>query len=882
MSNINLSAVGQQGEQMIIGIDGSNSNIDRNTYLSHLTKKQLRRLNIADIRKDAYNATTPVVGGVETLKTCIMALFGADPDKEANYKDILKQIVGAIIHNTEQQEVELRARKQSEQVLERTSSKTTQKLHHDIYFNESGLGADKVCANPSNIITIQNPAQALDQGPGGGDFQFPKVGDTLTFDSSFMEAFGFYYTSSSSSSLPVWEWNATNNGGNWEYNIKFPNMHPDASGSNKSVDNLTPFSRGNAEKNEALNLGTIDSKILNSYVAFKELGDAMMNAIYIAYCNYIKTHYPTQTTSVICQDEGYIDNVDNCNLTELSANILIDTYTTMLTCDRTVHARNILFNVNSVLTCPKDKLITGLIFQKTKEDEKEFVEKMVKMEVERITSVIDTIVSRWEKEKTFWVKGTTKLRSINIPNKEADGVSALDNAIQVLKRAIHFWCDDFLDRVLIHYMDQDTYTKEELNTALIELKKWCFVTEFIVPRKIIPTGGTSLVSRGCFLTKLNYTENSIAEIDNVNTAMTAYFRNIPRLHSGGGVAARKGGEKYIQSGGEGDDKKLEGATYNEMLIFKECKRIIKGEQVIPVDTDIVYLLYCRTISYLHLTNNVIPKQPLDDEDVDLANPVSYDISKLETIVDALNKAFNLDPGSIVITPSRLKPYTEPTMIRANNELTEHLTTTTHYDTLTEISNAVADEEIPYNPILNFLFAQVPAPVSASIPTVTSGTAAETTPPHSFSRVDPGQTTTQAYNNSQPITYGESGILSLQTDFISSNDNKDDPEISNSLPSTSGNTNPQHFRVIQPGRITRSTSAKRQGSATTGERLPTSPKLGRSQSAPTHGHGGKRKQTRKRNNKKSKKTKKVKKMKKVKQTMKKNKGKKGKKTSRRRR
>lgn len=901
MSTIILSA---DNQQMKIDIGGTRDNIVLNPYLAHITNAELQRLNIADIRKDAYNATTPVVAGVTVLNNCIINLFGQDPDKsKQTYKTVLKEIVGANIRNTEHDEMTVRGPKpiQSEQVLERTSSNTTQRLYHKTYINESGLGADKVCAEPSKIITIQNPAQALDQGPGGGNFQFPKDGDTLMFDRSFMEAFGFYYTRTTGpqphpisvvADPLVWEWGAKNDAGGWKYGVNHPNMHPDV-GIATTVDELQAFSKGNADKNAALNTGTttvICQKTLNSYVAFKELGDAMMNAIYIAYCNYIKTHYKTKTIYEICASEGYI-NGDGSNILtdDMTAEQLIDIYTIMLTCDKTVHFRNILGNQTTGLTCPKDKVITAIIFQKEKGDEKEFVTKMVEMEVNRINSVINTIVSRWVKEKNFWVNGTTKLKSISIPSKSEPNVLALNTAIIALKTEINRLCDIFLATELFGY-SSGILSKDVLKDKLINLKESCFVTEFVLPRKIIPIDGGQLpVARGCFLTKLDQTENSIDTISVVNQAMTDYFSKI-RGFNGGGVAAGKGGGP-IQSGGAMDDAPIamypEDATYNEMLIFKECALFLKGSSTEPIDTGIVYLLYCRTISYLHLANDVIPKEIEYDEDAKI-NGVSYDESKLTAIINALNKAFNTDVDYISIDPSSiLEPYYRDIMIDANNTLTDYLTTTTQYDLKVkpeEISRiSVPEKVIPDYPILDILLPPLPPlpPIKPPPELVLGNGAGQVTSsapllpawfefPRNVKPVKPvihrastGPNFMRYTKRKLPIISRSRSVPTHGSENLYLGTNNDDDDDDNGLSDSDDDAS------FNPKQIRRATAP-----------------LGSAHPYPyPYGFGGKRKQTRKRSSKKSKtnkKTKKVKKMKKGKQTMKKKNGKKGKKTSRKKR
>ena len=942
MSTIILSA---DNQQMKIDIGGTRDNIVLNPYLAHITNAELQRLNIADIRKDAYNATTPVVAGVTVLNNCIINLFGQDPDKsKQTYKTVLKEIVGANIRNTEHDEMTVRGPKpiQSEQVLERTSSNTTQRLYHKTYINESGLGADKVCAEPSKIITIQNPAQALDQGPGGGNFQFPKDGDTLMFDRSFMEAFGFYYTRTTGpqphpisvvADPLVWEWGAKNDAGGWKYGVNHPNMHPDV-GIATTVDELQAFSKGNADKNAALNTGTttvICQKTLNSYVAFKELGDAMMNAIYIAYCNYIKTHYKTKTIYEICASEGYI-NGDGSNILtdDMTAEQLIDIYTIMLTCDKTVHFRNILGNQTTGLTCPKDKVITAIIFQKEKGDEKEFVTKMVEMEVNRIKSVINTIVSRWEKEKIFWVNGTMKLKSISIPIKSETNVSALNTAIIALKTEINSLCNIFLATELNDY-SSGILPKDVLKDKLINLKESCFVTEFVLPRKIIPIGGGTLpVARGCFLTKLDQIENSIDKISAVNEAMTEYFSKI-RGFNGGGVAAGKGGGP-IQSGGAKDDATIamypEDATYNEMLIFKECALFLKGSSTEPIDTGIVYLLYCRTISYLHLANNVIPKEIKYDEDAEI-NGVSYDESKLTAIINALNKAFNTDVDYISIDPSSiLEPYYRDIMIDANNTLTDYLTTTTQYDLKVkpeEISyptHELAEEKVipDYPTILGILLPPIELDPAKEM-NFDDGNVENGVTGGLFNGIYP----TLPSWSQQPTSYTN---ISNDNNSMGSNDNssfsshsslssknkggynqiyKPPIYVSSSLPGLGRFPGFPGFRSEARhdgvGKVTATKSSIKYIEKT--KKQPA--ELHKINSHGVHGRyrgvqgmdngknptriagyyglGGKRKQTRKRSSKKSKtnkKTKKVKKMKKGKQTMKKKNGKKGKKTSRKKR
>ena len=256
------------------------------------------------------------------------------------------------------------------------------------YFNESGKGAQKASSCYNSILEILTPGMIIDHGPGLGNIPFPEIGKYINFNGNFMENFGF---------TQEWSWKGsitTNNptGRHGQYEIKIANI-----GINGTDDNIKEYAN-NPNKNQYLNnpIGD-DINKAKKYIAMKEMGDAMQNACYIAFVNYL------------CRLDGldefnqslknmYENNNDNENLRNILKNRVNDTigvnntrfitdksfnqyneliqginanrqnqenenetllndiksfvYTscTMLTSDYTVHYRNMLFNAPSIMS----------------------------------------------------------------------------------------------------------------------------------------------------------------------------------------------------------------------------------------------------------------------------------------------------------------------------------------------------------------------------------------------------------------------------------------------------------------------------------------------------------------------------------------------------
>ena len=145
------------------------------------------------------------------------------------------------------------------------------------YFNESGKGAQKASSCYNSILEILTPGMIIDHGSGLGNIPFPETGKDINFNGNFMENFGF---------TQEWSWKGsitTNNptGRHGQYEIKIANIEI-----NGTDDNIKEYAN-NPNKNQYLNDPTGNDIEAKKYIAMKEMGDAMQNACYIAFVNYL-------------------------------------------------------------------------------------------------------------------------------------------------------------------------------------------------------------------------------------------------------------------------------------------------------------------------------------------------------------------------------------------------------------------------------------------------------------------------------------------------------------------------------------------------------------------------------------------------------------------
>jgi len=290
-----------------------------------LTSPQFIPMNAWDCCKDAFLATTKVTKPL-LLNSINKTLFG-DRDWLSSWKQNLKMNFKEYMTSTNNTEEEV--------VFERNKIKV-ERLNQIFYFNESGMGGARVAFD--NNLQIDTGAQKIDEGPGAGDpnFPFPKQGNTLVFDESFFkDFFGF------PNYIQSWQCvTGPPSGPPYTYEVKT---------SSNTVTNPQELSVSNPAKNQLINASTEVTVANTNSVLFKELGDTMQTASYLAFIKIMESIEPSKKDSypINMPDDlfAYIIEKSEQNFTKL-----IYYLTIMLTSDNTVHYRNIKLGLPSCLS----------------------------------------------------------------------------------------------------------------------------------------------------------------------------------------------------------------------------------------------------------------------------------------------------------------------------------------------------------------------------------------------------------------------------------------------------------------------------------------------------------------------------------------------------
>ena len=283
----------------------------------------LKRIHVLDSYKDAIEPTKSVAPkNYDILESALRKLYyGLDETfyPPAKWHERLNYIFSKEIPFTG---IEL------DLVFVRNSLDQS-KLDKTFYFNESGRGAKAVHDKKSGPLrVIDTAAQHVDEGPGKGNLPFPSDKMPLTskeekgkisFDKDFMKKFGFptvnSWTAKTASILKLIV--------KYKYNV-------DLEIPKSIVNKQKKLKIGNPDKNNGINKFSKtepDDEILR-HVLCKELGDAMQTASYLVFYNYLKKN----------------GNYNKTHIKDLANRV------TMLTCDKTVHYRNVLLGLPSVLT----------------------------------------------------------------------------------------------------------------------------------------------------------------------------------------------------------------------------------------------------------------------------------------------------------------------------------------------------------------------------------------------------------------------------------------------------------------------------------------------------------------------------------------------------
>ena len=376
-------------------------------------------MNAWDCCKDA-NAGTPVAGA-DNMNQFLPNLFpiaaGAwtqnwHTNLENNFKTHIT------INGIEEEEI----------VFERNKIEVT-KLHQYFFFNESGLGGSRVAFDKNTMFEIDTGAQHVDEGPGTGNpnYSFPKSGDILIFSKSFFEFLGF--------PTLITEWKCTTNDmgllGTDKYTYEITLTDGTTTIKYTDPDDIRV---NNPDKNTRISSNTCPPIPCEVLILLKELGDVMQTATYLIFIKLaenLKTHLatlqPTQVQPTQVQSLLPIAIAINDPFYQCLQSKNINYSAIMLTCDNTVHNRNIKLGIPSCITSshkevPYDHATqTGRIYLPIT-DPVEKLKSLLNMEYKRIELNNTTIVIRLTKanttKKLIYIRQSFRGKEIenNIPN----------------------------------------------------------------------------------------------------------------------------------------------------------------------------------------------------------------------------------------------------------------------------------------------------------------------------------------------------------------------------------------------------------------------------------------------------------------------------------
>ena len=314
---------------------------------------------------------------------------------------------------------------EEEIVFERNKIEVT-KLDQYFFSNESGLGGLRVAFDKTKIFEIDTGAQHVDEGPGTGNpnYSFPKPGDTLIFTKSFFEFLGFPNIIS--------QWECTTNAmglGTDKYTYKITLTD------GTTIDDANKIRVSNPDKNTHISNDTcpIPCEVL---ILLKELGDVMQTATYLVFIKLaedlqrqLKAAATTgvQPTQQELQSLLPLPIAINDPFYQCLQSKNINYSAIMLTCDNTVHNRNIKLGIPSCVTSshkevPYDHATqTGRIYL-PKTDPVEKLKSLLNMEYKRIevnnTTIIIRLTKAYTTKKLVYIRQGLRGKEIEtkIPN----------------------------------------------------------------------------------------------------------------------------------------------------------------------------------------------------------------------------------------------------------------------------------------------------------------------------------------------------------------------------------------------------------------------------------------------------------------------------------
>lgn len=296
-------------------------------------------MNAWDCCKDS-NAGTPAAG-TDNMNNFLRHLFPSTSITQwaTNWSINLADNFKIHITNSSIEEEEI--------VFERNKIEVT-KLNQYFFFNESGLGGSRVAFDKNTMFEIDTGAQHVDEGPGTGNpnYSFPKSGDTLIFSKSFFEFLGF--------PTLIREWKCTTNAmglgtDKYTYQITLTD--------GTTITDPDEIRVNNPDKNTSISSNTCLPIQCAVLILLKELGDVMQTATYLVFIklaeylqNQLTEAAATAVQPTLEQVQLLLPIAINDPFYQCLQSKNINYSAIMLTCDNTVHNRNIKLGIPSCIT----------------------------------------------------------------------------------------------------------------------------------------------------------------------------------------------------------------------------------------------------------------------------------------------------------------------------------------------------------------------------------------------------------------------------------------------------------------------------------------------------------------------------------------------------
>lgn len=530
------------------GIDETNFKISdgdgNTTSVNIMQKPKFIPMNALDCCKDAFLATKKV-DNPNLLNEINNILFG-DEDWLDGWKLKLKMNF--------KEYMEANNYKEEEVVFERNTI-NVRRLNQIFFFNESGMGGARVAFG--GYVEIDTGAQKTDEGPGRGDdsFRFPKEG-ALVFDKSFFEFFGF------PNYIQSWQCETTANP-DYPYNYQ---VITDTA----TFTNPQQLSVSNPAKNTLINNSIKVTNDNKNAVLFKELGDSMQTASYLAFIKIMENIDPDNRDNRDSYPINMNEYIFNYIRQKSEGNFkkLIYYLTIMLTSDNTVHYRNIKLGLPSCLTGsheekPYDKSTkTGRIFLPLT-DPSEKLKSLLEMENTLVAKNNREIFQRLQtanlNRHLYYFKqsrGSPREKLIS----ELLNTSAIFDFITNLTTLSQEYYDTILNdiKAIGSTIDEDTY--ESIRDRIIGIKDSGFkpylCPPFVIPLPPIPNitdpSARQINRKGCIIS-LAVNDLSIKDGNGTDVSLNTIINDTLNNAGLNLTTFLGGGEKGSIYGGMDDD-----------------------------------------------------------------------------------------------------------------------------------------------------------------------------------------------------------------------------------------------------------------------------------------------------------------------------------------